>query len=143
MKLLPVLLLALVSPMAHAAAVHSCEGLDSNENLVGNVRSFSQGQIRVAHISTEEPAAAPDHVLVFVASEEIGSTCYAVSASKDGLGFAGVDMPRLQPEYSAKNGLSLTIPVSKYDQDKGSVPGGKITITVDRRLGEGKAVSVK
>ena len=48
----------LVSLSAHAspaAAVHDCGPLDSIGNLIGNVRSFGNGAIRVAYISTEEP----------------------------------------------------------------------------------------
>ena len=54
------------------AAVHDCGSLDSIGNLVGNVRSFAQGAIRVAHISTEEPVSSPEHLLFFVAEELTG-----------------------------------------------------------------------
>jgi hypothetical protein len=67
---------------APAAAVHDCggswavdpglrSGLDSISNLVGNVRSFAEGAIRVAHVDTEEPAAAPEHLLIFVAERRM------------------------------------------------------------------------
>ncbi|RZA09082.1 MAG: hypothetical protein EOP11_02850 [Proteobacteria bacterium] len=144
MKILPLLLLsALTSISAQAAAVHSCEGLDSVGNLVGNVRSYAQGAIRVAYVSTEEPAAAPDHILVFVADNEMGQTCYAVSASKDGMGFAGVEMPAIKSDYDAAKGLLVTIPVSKYDPDTGAVPGGEVKIRINRTKAEGKQVSLE
>ena len=55
MKSLLIPIFALLSLATHAAAVHSCNHLDSIGNLVGNVRSFAQGAIRVAYVDTEEP----------------------------------------------------------------------------------------
>src|SRR5262249_57281038 len=111
----------LVSLSAHAsplAAVHDCGGLDSIGNLIGNVRSFAQGAIRVAYISTEEPAAAPDHLLIFVAEEPMGAVCYAISANAEGRGFSRVDMKGLTASYDSNKGLLLSVPVSAYDPEK-------------------------
>jgi hypothetical protein len=91
-----VLFLTLLSSVpAHAApagAVHDRRGLDSIGNLVGNVRSFAQGAIRVAYVSTEEPASGSEHLLFFVAEEPMGLGCFAVSANADGRGFSSIDM---------------------------------------------------
>jgi hypothetical protein len=54
--------------------------LNSIANLVEPVKDFANNAIRVAHISTEEPAAAPDHLLIFVSVEPMGVECFAVSA---------------------------------------------------------------
>jgi hypothetical protein len=121
---------------APAAAIHTCEGLDSIGNLIGHVKEFGQGTIRVAYVSTEEPAAAPDHLLIFVADGEMGATCYAVSESKEGHGFAYVDMSKLTASYDAAKGLLLSVAVSTYDVDAGSSkPAGMVKVRVSRKNG--------
>jgi hypothetical protein len=123
----------LVSLSAHASpAIHDCGGLDRIGNLIGNVRSFAQGAIRVAHVSTEEPAAAPDHLLIFVTEEPMGAACYAVSANADGHGF-NIDMNRLQATYDSNKGLLISVPVYSYDPDKGSMPAGRVKVRISRK----------
>ena len=132
--LVPVLAF-LVSVSAHAspaAAVHDCGGLDSIGNLVGNVRSFAQGAIRVAHVSTEEPAAAPDHLLIFVAEEPMGASCYAVSANADGHGFTSIEMSSLRAIYDSDKGLLISVPVY-YDPDKGAIPAGRVKVRISHK----------
>ena len=124
-----------------AAAVHACTGLDSIGNLIGNVKQFAQGAISVAYVSTEEPAAAPDHLLIFVADGEMGSTCYAVSESAEGHGFAGVDMAKLTASYDSVKGLLLSVPVSVYDADSGRTkPAGAVKIRVSRKNNQSSVV---
>ncbi len=117
MKNLILAILLSLPAASFAAGVHSCEGLDSIGNLIGNVKTFSQGDVRVAYVTTEEPAAAPDHLLVFVIDQETHSfyNCYAVSADKDGTGFSGINMDGMKSAYNAKQGLLLTVPVSIFD----------------------------
>lgn len=121
MKLLSLLALGLISASAQAASVGSCEGLDSIGNLVDGPRYFANNEIRVAHVSTEEPAAAPDHLLVFVAEKEgiiMGSQCFAISQF-EGLGFASLDLKGIKSSYDAKKGLLLSVPVYIYNPDTG------------------------
>src|SRR5690242_18132620 len=99
-----------LSSSAFAAGVHSCENLDSIGNLVGNVKTYAEGQIRVAYVSTEEPVAAPDHLLVFVYSEPMSMMCFAVSADADGHGFGGIDMEQIHSSYDSEKGLLLSVP---------------------------------
>ena len=134
MKSLLITIFALLSLAAHAAAVHSCDHLDSIGNLVGNVRSFAQGAIRVAHVDTEEPALAPEHLLIFVAEEPMGVSCFAVSADADGVGFNSVDMDKLQGSYDPKKGLLLSIPVRVWDDKKpGPKPVSSVKVRVSRK----------
>ena len=116
-----------------AAAVRDCGSLDSIGNLVGSVRSFAQGAIRVAHISTEEPVSSPEHLLFFVAEEPMGGRCYAVSANADGRGFSSIDMKGLQASYNSNKGLLITVPIFLYDPDKGSVPAGHLNVRISRK----------
>jgi hypothetical protein len=124
-----------------AAAVHNCQGLDSIGNLIGNVRFFAEGSIRIAHISTEEPAAAPDHVLIFVATDPMGLECFAVSETAEGHGFGSIDFDGLHASYDATKGLTLTIPVKRYNNSTGaSKPAGEVKVIVNRK---GGATAVK
>jgi hypothetical protein len=144
-QLVPTLILAvaamLLTTTAQAAAVHDCGGsygygghLDSISHLVGNVRSFAEGDIRVAHISTEEPAAAPEHLLIFVAEEPIGLECYAVSADAERAGFSSIDMDGLKATYDSNKGLLISVPVRSFDSDKGrSVPAGRVKVRINRK----------
>jgi hypothetical protein len=72
---------------AHARSgigiVSSCEGgIDSISNLVEPVRPFANGDIKVAHISVEEPESTPDSLLIFMRSKnDPVNDCFAVSAT--------------------------------------------------------------
>jgi hypothetical protein len=119
---------------APVAAIHECGGLDSIGNLIGDVRSFADGAIRVASISTEEPAAAPEHLLIFIAEEPMGVGCYAVSANADGRGFNQVDMKELKVSYDENKGLLLSVPVSAYDPENSrTIPLGRIQVRISRK----------
>jgi hypothetical protein len=127
---------------ANAAAIHDCGRLDSIGNLVGNVRSFAQGAIRVAYISTEEPAAAPEHLLIFVEEGSAGARCFAVSATADGRGFAAIDFKALEATYNSDKGLLISIPATTDPSLRTLVSTGRIKVRVDRRQGN-NAVSIE
>lgn len=96
---------------AFAIGTHECGSLDSIGNLMGNTKSF--GNVKVAYVSTEEPAAAPDHVLVFVFDNEMGVTCTAISEDSDGNGFRSVNMSSLKSiGYDAEKGRLLQIKIT-------------------------------
>ena len=91
--------------------------LDSIGNLIEPVRSFANGEIRVAHISTEEPAAASEHLLVFLQTREgMGSDCFAVSVAPydNGYyrGYYALDFAKLRASYDEQKRLFLLIPAS-------------------------------
>lgn len=116
MKMLALIATAIVSISASAAGLHDCSQLDSIGNLIGNTKSI--GSVKVAYVSTEEPAAAPDHVLVFVYDNEMGMTCTAISMNDQGSGFGFVDMSSLKSiGYDAKKGRLLSIKVSLPNYD--------------------------
>lgn len=136
------LVLLFAAQLAHAApvgAVHACEldsGLSLNriELMIPPIKNFARGEISVAYVSTEEPANAPDHLLVFVSDQETGMTkdCFAVSVNSEGRGFASVDMKDLKASYDAKTGLHLTVPVSIYDGENAQPATLKVRVS---RLG--------
>jgi hypothetical protein len=111
MKFTILLATVVVSFTASAAGTHKCDGLDSIGNLIGNTKSLGTA-IKVAYVSTEEPAAAPDHVLVFIYDQEMGYSCTAISRNSDGGGFGSVNMSTLKTvSYDAKKGVLFSVQV--------------------------------
>ncbi|MGE4130954.1 MAG: hypothetical protein AB7F86_04915 [Bdellovibrionales bacterium] len=105
------------SSSAFAAATHECGHLDSIGMLIGQTKTFGDN-VKVAYVSTEEPAAAPDHVLVFVYDNEMGIYCTAISMSSTGRGFGSVDMSSLKSTgYDSKLGRLLEITVLQPNPD--------------------------
>jgi hypothetical protein len=130
-------IIGLLATIARAApaVVHECGSLDSISNLVEPVKSFANNAIRVAHISTEEPAAASDHLLIFVSVEPMGDECFAVSARRN-FGFYSLDFAKTEGSYDAQKGLLLVVPVSVLDPDKGvGKSAGDIRVRVNRKNG--------
>jgi hypothetical protein len=108
MKLLSLLATLVLSVSANAASVGDCDYLDSIGNLVEPYKTYANGAIRVAYVSTEEPAAAPDHFLVFIYGDEMDVTCKSVSYSADKFGFSSIDWSSLKAKYDAGKGLLIT-----------------------------------
>ncbi len=129
------LFISLLSIQALAAApgnVHSCEGLDSIGMLIGQTKSFTSGEtsVKVAYVSTEEPAAAPDHLLVFIYGPEMSIDCFAIS-EYDRHGYASISMKDLQGKFDSKANLVLSVPVSVSNNGEASVPKGRLMIRVN------------
>jgi hypothetical protein len=114
MKLFSLIFVALMGLSANAASVHDCGYLDSIGNLMEPYKTFANGAIRVAYVSTEEPAAAPDHVLVFIYGPEMSVTCRAISQD-DELGFSSVNMKSIKTKYSSTKGLLVTLTAYTWD----------------------------
>jgi hypothetical protein len=86
-------------------------------NLVEPVRGFGNNAIRIAHIDTEEPAAAAQHLLIFVAVGLMGEDCFA-SARRylNRVRFrVTVQLISLKPgaSYDAQKGLLLLVSPSR------------------------------
>ena len=132
------LLVWFVTTIAHAApaVVHrGCGSLDSIANLVEPVKDFANNAIRIAHVSTDEPAAAPDHLLIFMSVEPMGEECFAVSAGRN-LGFYSLNVAQARTSYDAERGLLLIVPVSVFDPDRGTgKSAGDVMVRVNRKNG--------
>ena len=133
------------------AVVHSCEAsLDSIGNLVEPVQNFANGAIRVAHISTEEPAAVSEHLLIFIRVKEgIGDDCFAVRASHETgyWGFYSLDFTKVRVSYNDQKGLLLRIPARVYDSDtadgKPSPPREPSARCSVKKRGDGKSANLQ
>jgi hypothetical protein len=137
---------------AFPAVVHNCDGLDSIRWLVEPVRTFANGDIIVAHISTEEPAGAPEHLIIYVAptnapiSPNFSAECYAISAEsgsnddgdKYSRGFYGLGSVKdIKASYDDKRGLLLAMPTFKLAElpATNNVPAGNIYVRINRANG--------
>lgn len=146
LRLVPVALLA--SPAA-AAEVGPCGGLNRIDMLVGQVKSFAEGRIRVASIDTGgEAVCCAAHLLVFIPGSEPGVTqCFAVSdkaARGDPFarGFYSVDLPGATASYDPQRGLLLTVPYKLYDFQQAK-PGRSATFRVRIDLRDDGAVKLE
>jgi hypothetical protein len=86
-------------------------------------------------------AAAPEHLLFFVAEEPMGAGCYAVSANADSRRFSSIDMNGSQASYDSNKGLLIIVPVS--DPEKGSIPAGRLKVRVSRKNNNNSVVIEK
>jgi hypothetical protein len=113
--------------------------LRSIGNLVDPVKSFANGEIRVAHVSTEELAAAPEHLLIFVSPlVGMGPDCFAISAAKypdsedSYQGYYALEFDKLHASYDDRKGLLLRIPASIGDGGE-QKPVGDLKIRINRK----------
>jgi hypothetical protein len=140
-SMFPLALVLVATPsFAAPGVVHECKpNLDSIGNLVEPVKSFANGEIRVAHVSTEEPAAAPEHLLIFVSPlVGMGADCFAISASKypdsedSYRGYYALEFDKLHASYDDRKGLLLRIPASIGDGGE-QKPVGDLKIRINRK----------
>jgi hypothetical protein len=127
------LALLLLSAPSQAAVIGSCDGLDSIGNLIGNPRTFANGEVKVAYVTTEEPAAAPDHLLIFVYDNEMGQNCFALNAGPDSQGFGYVDLAGVAASYDVAKGLLLSVPVFEPSYDGSRQPKELVKVRVNRK----------
>jgi hypothetical protein len=130
--------LVVMGSAAHAAEVGPCNDLDRIGFLVGQVRSYAEGKIRIAYVDTDgEPVCCSSHLLVFIPSADIGSECFAVSqtaATKDSgspRGFSNIEFGKIKASYDQRRGLLLTVPYSLYNPDGGKGKPGTTDVRVD------------
>jgi hypothetical protein len=138
------------APQPPTGVVHECKPtLDSIGNLLEPVRSFAKGNIKIAHISTGEPAASPEHLLVFVDTGHEGmSDCFAVSAAKypDSpdvyQGYYALEFDKLHASYDENKGLLLQIPSSVNDGGT-QKPAADLKVRINRANAENPAVTTE
>jgi hypothetical protein len=100
------------------------------------LRSFYNGQVTVVALDLIEPAAAPSGIaIVMPAAEREGEppsmACWAFT------GFDWVEVADAQAEYDPANGLLLTLPTRRWDEERqDSVPAPPLRIRID--LGRGR-----
>jgi len=101
---------------ASAAGTLACGALDSISALSSNTKSIDN--VKLAYVSTEEPSAATDHLLVFVYGKEMGVICTAISRDDQGSGFSYVNMTTLESvSYDRKLGRLFEITITEPNSD--------------------------
>jgi hypothetical protein len=127
--------LILLSGTAHAAAVVDCDWAASARNIVEpwekNIRTFYNGQVRVAHL---EPACCSAQLLVVYPDHsdvDTQGSCKLVRARKDA-GFASIDFAGLRSIYDAKKGLLIVIPYTTMSDDKAMTGTAKVRLDLDK-----------
>ena len=100
------------------------------------LRSYYNGQVTVVALNLIEPAAAPGGVAIIMPGverdgEPPSPACWAFT------GFDWVEVADAQAEYGPANGLLLTLPTRRWDEERqDSVPSAPLRIRID--LGRGR-----
>jgi hypothetical protein len=100
------------------------------------LRSFYDGQVTVVAVDTIEPAAAPAGIAIVMPAAERDDeppsmACWAF------IGFDRVDVRAARAEYDPAEGLRLTLPTWRWDEERQqSVPSPPLRIRID--LGRGR-----
>jgi hypothetical protein len=131
--------LVFITSEAHAAAVVDCDWAAGAQNIVEpwekNIRTFYNGQVRVAHLDTGgEPACCSAQLLVIFPDHSdmnTQGTCKLVRLDKD-RGFSSIDFAGLKTGYDTKKGLLIVIPYSGWDGEKTTPGTAKVRLDLDR-----------
>ena len=100
------------------------------------LRSFYNGQVTVVALNLIEPAAAPGGVAIVMPGverddEPTSPACWAFT------GFDWVEVGAATAEYDPAQGLLLTLPISRWDEERQrSVPAAPLRIRIDLRRGQ-------
>ena len=128
--------LALAASPAAAQTVRDCDTWEAGaRNVVWEdpSRTFANGAIRLVSLDTEEPACCYAHLLVLYPDPEMGyQTCALVSGPND-LGLAGLSLKEATARYDAATGLTVSVPIGRYDGER-SVPD-LLEVTIDQQTG--------
>lgn len=130
-------LLAAAVPVT-AAEVRDCDFAASLQTLVEpwekNIRSYYNGQVRVALVDTwGEPACCSTHLLIMIPSNEApaeGRVCKVVG-DKGTTGFQAIAIDKIKTSYDAKRGLLISFPYKRYIDGLKFTPGvGRVRVNL-------------
>ncbi len=131
---------ALIAAMlpATAAEVRDCDFAASLQTLVEpwekNIRSYYNGQVRVALVDTwGEPACCSTHLLIMIPSNDEpaeGRICKVVG-DKGTNGFQAIAIDKIKTSYDAKRGLLISFPFKRYIDGVKFTPGvGRVRVNL-------------
>jgi hypothetical protein len=135
-------LAALTAAPACAQSVGECdwraEAASLAEPWEDHTRTFANGDIRIALIDVGEPAAGGFHLLVLSPPYgELGERQCRVVTTEDGIGFPGLKVDQTEAVYDPATGLTLRVPLARYDLNSGSVYDGSVlAVTVNQSTGD-------
>lgn len=115
-------LIAAASPIT-AAQVSDCDRAEANARNLARpfseaTREYANGNIALIYLLQDEPACCGAAVMVTVPDPEIGyGTCHFVT-SDDGMGWSSLSLPGATAAYDAAKGLTITVPGTRFDQNR-------------------------
>lgn len=129
--------MALSLPVA-AQSVRDCDGFEANaRNLVfpldRSTASYANGDIRLIMLDTAEPACCSFHLMVLYPDPEIGHGLCALVSDRGQSGFGGIDLTGRTASYDPATGLSVRMPVRRYDGM--AFRETAVTVTVNQQTG--------
>ena len=135
--------LAFLLPTAVSAqTVIDCQGWQSSaQNIVEPwtefSRTYANGDIRIALLDTVEPAAGAFYLLVMSPPyDELGSRICALVAEGDGsVGFSGIDFAAQEASYDPATGLTITLPIQRYDAARADFIDAWLAVTINQATG--------
>ncbi len=132
----------LLAPPALAQSAIDCHGWQgAARNIVepweANIRTFANGNIRVALLDTVEPAAGAFYLLILAPPyDELGNRTCALIAEGDGsIGFAGLFFAQLGATYDPSTGLVLRLPVTRYAPATGGTDPAILAVAINQAAG--------
>jgi hypothetical protein len=132
-------LAAAVIPVT-AAEVRDCDFAASLQTLVEpwekNIRSYYNGQVRVALVDTwGEPACCSTHLLIMMPNNdqtEHSRICKVVG-DKGTNGYQAIAIDKIKTRYDANRGLLIEFPFKRYIDGVKFTPGvGRVRVNVQQ-----------
>ena len=132
---------SLAATAAQAVVVEECwdgAGADAIiEPWEENIRSFSNGKIRVAALDMIEPAAGSSWLMVLSPPyDEVGARQCRMIGFAQGTGFAGIYFSDITAEYDPAKGLTLMIPAQFYLPEEGFTNSILVSATINQATGQ-------
>ena len=110
-------------------AISPCGGVTRLDTLVEpwseSTRTFANGNIRIAHVDTGEPACCSYHLVILAPNpeDELGyRQCVALNDGGEWTGFQSIDFAGIESSYEPGLGLLLSVPAERYIDGHQSTP---------------------
>lgn len=136
-------LIALSLPtLVSAQAAIQCDGRQGQARNIpepweAHIRTYANGNIRVALLDTIEPAAGAFYLLVLTPPFDVlgGRTCAIVADGDGGIGFAGLDFEAMVASYDPSVGLVLETPAVVFNPYSANFDAQILRVTINQATG--------
>ena len=141
MRLLSLLFLLVSVTTAHAQTSFPCDWQARADAIVEpweeNIRSFANGEVRIAYLDTIEPAAAAAYLLVLHPPyDEVGGRTCTIVGLDEGLGYAGFYFSDIEASYDPTSGLTVSVPAVIYLPEQSFQNSALVRVTINQATGE-------
>lgn len=128
---------------SQAQSLLPCDGWQASARNLSepweqSTRTFANGAIRLAVLDTIEPAAGAFYIMVISPPyDELGSrACHLVAEDGGSMGLAGVQFSGTDASYDPARGLTVTVPVQRWNSANDSFYNTILAITINQATGE-------